>query len=448
MSQANFNIPKARFQYLIYNFTIAFSLLTSYNCFMKRLIFHIDVNSAFLSWEATRRVKNGEDDLRLIPSCIGGSPESRKGVVLAKSIPAKKFNIKTGEPIGMALRKCPSLVIVPPDFKLYSKYSKAFKDICRSYAPVVEEFSIDECFLDFTGTERVYPDPIALAYEIKDKIKDELGFTVNVGVGENKLCAKMASDFEKPDKVHTLFKDEIPTKMWPLPVGDLLFIGGSTAKKLTDARIKTIGDLAACDTNLLCNLLGDKMGIQCHNFSNGIDNSPVRAEREEAKSYSNSVTLEDDVKTDEAAHAILLELSDSVSRHMRSDCAMAYSVSVTIRFLDFKNKSHQCQLSSPIDTTNAVYETSKKLLHEMWKHHSPLRLISITLSNLTKGRNSGVQMSLFGESETINNERDEKLDKTLDSIRGRFGSGIVQRGAIMNSDLNVARKFKGEKDNK
>lgn len=413
---------------------------------MKRLIFHIDVNSAFLSWEAARRVKKGEDDLRLIPSAIGGDPESRRGVVLAKSIPAKKYNIKTGEPIGMALRKCPSLMITPPDFRLYSKCSKAFKDICRAYAPVVEEFSIDECFLDFTGTEKVYPDPIALAYEIKDKIKNELGFTVNVGIGENKLCAKMASDFEKPDKVHTLFPEEIPTKLWTLPVGDLLFIGSSTAKKLTDMGIRTIGELAAYDVNALRSVLGDKMSLQCHNYANGIDNIPVKAEREKAKSYSNSVTLEDDVKTDEAAHAILLALSDSVSCHMRSDGAMAYSVSVTMRYLDFKNKSHQCQLSSPIDTTKAVYETAKKLLSEMWQNHKPLRLMSITLSNLTKDKTAGVQMSLFGEAENLNNERDEKLDKTLDSIRGRFGSGIVQRGTVMGTGLNVARKFKGEKD--
>ena len=414
---------------------------------MKRLIFHIDVNSAFLSWESTRRVKNGETDLRLIPSVIGGSPESRRGVVLAKSIPAKQYNIKTGEPISLALRKCPSLVIAPPDFKLYSACSKAFKDICRSYAPVVEEFSIDECFLDFTGTEHIYPDPIALAHEIKDKIRGELGFTVNVGIGENKLCAKMASDFEKPDKVHTLFPDEIPAKMWPLPVGELLFIGGATANKLTKLGIRTIGELAKFDVNALRNLLGDKMSVQCHNYANGIDNSPVRAEREEAKSYSNSVTLEDDVTTDEQAHAVLLALADSVSRHMRSDNAMAYGVSVSIRFLDFKNKSHQCQLSSPIDTTKAVYETAKKLLVEMWQNHRPLRLISITLSNLTKDRAASVQMSLFGETESLNNERDEKLDKTLDSIRSRYGSSIVQRGTVMKSGLNVARKFKGEKDN-
>ena len=414
---------------------------------MKRLIFHIDVNSAFLSWESVRRVGRGEADLRLVPSCIGGSPESRRGVVLAKPIPAKQYNIRTGEPIALALRKCPSLVIAPPDFRLYSRCSKAFKDICRAYAPVVEEFSIDECFLDFTGTPHIYPDPIALAYEIKDRIKSELGFTVNVGIGENKLCAKMASDFEKPDRVHTLFPEEIPEKMWKLPVGDLLFVGGSTAKKLNDFGIKTIGDLALFDENGLKSLLGEKLSAQCHNYANGIDNSPVRAEREEAQSYSNSVTLEDDVKTDDAAHAILLELADSVSRHMRADGARAYSVSVTIRFLDFKNKSHQCQLPSPIDTTKAVYETAKRLLSEMWKNRRPLRLISITLSNLTKDRDAGVQMSLFGEAESLSSERDERLDKTLDKIRGRYGSGIVKRGKVLNSGLNVARKFSGEKDN-
>lgn len=413
---------------------------------MQRLIFHVDVNSAFLSWEAARRVKNGEDDLRLIPSCIGGSPESRHGVVLAKSIPAKQYNIRTGEPIALALRKCPSLVIAPPDFKLYSVCSKSFKDICRSYAPVVEEFSIDECFLDFSGTELIYPDPVALAYEIKDKIKKELGFTVNVGIGKNKLCAKMASDFEKPDRVHTLFPEEIPAKMWTLPVRDLLFIGSSTANKLNNMGINTIGELAVFDMITLKRVLGDKLSIQCHNYANGIDNSPVRSEPEEAKSYSNSVTLEDDIRNTEAANSVLLALSDSVSRHLRNDGAFAYSVSVTIRFTDFKTRSHQCQLSSPINTTKAVYETSKKLLSEMWKHHSPLRLIGITLTNLTKEKTPAVQLSLFGNEDQSDNERDETLDKTLDNIRSKYGSSIIQRGTVMRSGLKVAKKFNDKKD--
>ena len=413
---------------------------------MGRLIFHVDVNSAFLSWEATRQVKQGLPDLRLVPSCIGGRPESRRGVVLAKSIPAKKYNIRTGEPISMALRKCPSLVIAPPDFKLYRQCSKAFKDICRAYAPVVEEFSIDECFLDFSHTEHIYPDPIALAYEIKDKIRDELGFTVNVGIGENKLCAKMASDFEKPDKVHTLFMKELPDKMWPLPVRDLLFVGGSTAKKLNDAGIRTIGELAKSDIMFLQRIIGNKMSVQAHNYANGIDPSPVKAEPEEAKGYSNSVTLEDDVRDIESANSILLALSDSVTRHMRRDGAKAFNVSVTIRYLDFKTRSHQKQLSSPVETTNAVYEIAKQLLSELWKDRRPLRLMGISLTNLTKENSTGIQMSLFGEDLKIDSERDQKLDKAIDAIRGRFGSESVKRATVIKDGLNVAKKFKGEED--
>ena len=187
----------------------------------QRLIFHVDVNSAFLSWEAARRVAAGEPDLRAIPSAIGGDRDKRTGIILAKSIPAKKFGVTTGEPVGMALRKCPQLVLAPPDFALYTRNSRAFIAICRRFAPVVEQVSIDECFLDMTGTHLLYPDPLAVAHQIKDAIFSELGFTVNVGISENKLLAKMASDFEKPDKVHTLFPAEIPQKLWPLPVGDL-----------------------------------------------------------------------------------------------------------------------------------------------------------------------------------------------------------------------------------
>lgn len=273
---------------------------------MERLIFHIDVNSAYLSWEATRRVSQGEDDIRLIPSAIGGDREKRTGVILAKSIPAKKYGIKTGEPVAMALRKCPDLFLARPDFRLYEESSKAFMDIVQSYAPVMEKYSIDECFADFTGTHLVYPDPIALAHTIKDKIRDELGFTVNVGVGSNKLLAKMASDFSKPDKVHTLFSHEVNSKMWPLPVRDLFTVGAATAEKLEKARIRTIGDLANTDLAKVQRLVGMKLGQQIHDYANGIDPSPVLAAPEEAKGYSNSTTLEEDVTTAEQAHTVLL----------------------------------------------------------------------------------------------------------------------------------------------
>ena len=411
----------------------------------ERLIFHVDVNSAFLSWEAARRVKAGESDLREIPSCIGGDPESRRGVVLAKSIPAKKFKVKTGEPLSAALRKCPGLVIAKPDFKLYTRCSKAFKDICRSYAPAVEEYSIDECFMDMTGTEHMYPDPIALANELKDRIREELGFTVNVGIARNKLCAKMASDFEKPDKVHTLFPDEIERKMWPLPVGDLLFIGGSSAARLREAHIHTIGELAHADPEKLKKLLGEKMSVQARSYANGIDDSPVRERPEEAKGYSNSVTLEENVIDLEAADAILLALSDSVSAHMRSNGAKAGNVAVTIRYLDFKNRSHQRKLDRAIDTTKEVYETARELLRELWKDRRALRLIGISLTDLTRGEGHD-QMSLFDDQQNPSREKSAKKDKTVDALRSKYGADIIQRGSVLHSGIKVARKFKGKQE--
>ncbi|MBQ8788474.1 MAG: DNA polymerase IV [Oscillospiraceae bacterium] len=410
---------------------------------MERIIFHIDVNSAFLSWEAAKRVKNGEADIRLIPSAIGGDRDKRTGVILAKSIPAKKFGIKTGEPIGMALRKCPDLYLAKPDFRLYVKCSKAFMDICREYTPVVEKYSIDECFLDMTGTNMLYPDPIAAAYEIKDRIYRELGFTVNVGIGPCKILAKMASDFEKPNKVHTLFYDEVPKKMWPLPVGELFSIGHSTADKLECAGIKTIGDLAMLDLTSVQSLIGDKIGKQIYDYANGIDPSPVLKEPEEAKGYSISTTLEEDVVTAEEANKILLALADSVSARMRADDKKAFCIGVTIRGNNFKNHSHQHTLDEATDITTEIYNVSKKLFSELWDKKTPLRLLGISLTQITDEDNT--QLSFFP---TETKEKERRLDKAMDSIRSRFGSETVVRASNYNSDLNVGKKYKAQIENK
>ena len=408
---------------------------------MRKLIFHIDVNSAYLSWEAARRVANGEPDLRLIPSAIGGDPEKRTGVILAKSIPAKKFKITTGEPVGMALRKCPDLVLARPDFKLYVKNSRAFIAICKKYAPVVEQVSIDECFCDFDNTERIYPDPLELAYRIKDEIRDTLGFTVNVGISENKLLAKMASDFEKPDKVHTLYPSEIPEKMWPLPVGELFTVGKATAERLRKARIETIGDLAHTDPAVLEKMFGQKMGSHLHRYANGISNSPVLAEPEEAKGYSISTTLEDDVETQEAADHILLALADSVSARMRADGAKAFCVAVTIRSNDFKNKSHQQKLKEPTDRTNEIYQLAKQLFSELWNGKTPLRLLGIALTDLT--REDFVQTSLFAEAEE-KKTKSKQLDKTVDALRSKYGRSAVQRGSLLRDTHEVGKKYKAQ----
>ena len=393
---------------------------------MSQLIFHVDVNSAYLSWTAVKLLSEGRPDLRLIPSAIGGDKDKRKGIVVAKSIPAKQKGVKTGEPVGLALRKCPELVLEKPDFDLYRKCSARFMDICRKYAPALEKYSIDECFLDMSGTENIYPDPIALAYKIKDEIKNTLGFTVNIGISTNKILAKMASDFEKPDKVHTLFPAEIETKLWPLPVGDLLFVGSATAEKLRKSGIKTIGDLARSNIGFVKSVLGNKAGQMLHDYANGIDDSPVRTSAREAKGYSISYTYEEDITDKARAYREFLALTEKVSSRMRSDSVKAYCITVTIRDTSFKNKSHQKKLSQPTDITADIYKIVQVLFDELWDGKTPLRLLGVYLSDVVK--TEYVQESLF---DTDRQEKLRKLDKAVDSIRKRYGKDKLIRGSAL-----------------
>ena len=409
---------------------------------MQRLIFHVDVNSAFLSWEATKRVKQGLPDLREIPSCIGGDPKKRTGIVVAKSIPAKKYGVQTGEPVGLALQKCPDLVCVPSDFALYDRCSKAFKSICASYAPVMESFSIDEVFLDMTGTGQIYPDPIATACEIKDRIYRELGFTVNVGISTNKLLAKMASDFEKPNKVHTLYPEEVPQKMWPLPVRDLLFLGKASEKKLIQNGIHTIGDLAQANEKEIQMLLGEKSGHQLYLSANGMDDSPVKAQRDEAKGISVETTFDDDIVSYEQIFPILLSQCDIVAARMRREGKKCNCVAVSFRTLEFKNKSHQRKLENPTDVTDEIYQNVKRLFQESWSGQ-PLRLIGVALTGLTE--DSFVQMSLFEDPKK--REQQKKLDEAMDNIRKKFGNDKISRASTMNVSGRIARKAKAQMEN-
>ena len=411
---------------------------------MERLIFHIDVNSAFLSWEAARRVARGEDDIRLIPSAIGGEREKRTGVILAKSIPAKKYGIKTGEPVSMALQKCPSLFLAKPDFKLYQKSSSAFIAVCKKYAPVVEQYSIDECFLDMTGTQRLYPDPIEIAKTIKNEIRDTLGFTVNVGIGPNKLLAKMASDFEKPDKIHTLFFDELEEKFYPLPVRDLFTVGASTADKLQKISINTIGDLARLDLRSLQAIVGNKFGEHLYNFSRGIDNSPVESEPQEAKGYGNSVTLEENVVSIDRANAVLLALCDSVSARMRADGMKTTCISVSIRSDKFKNSSRQRTLDAPTDITEEIYNVAKSVFAALWDRRTPLRLIGVSLTGITDGED--IQLSLFTEADDGKKEKSRQVDRAVDEIRNKFGTDKLVRGTTVASHLTVGKKHSAQID--
>ncbi|MGI6557298.1 MAG: DNA polymerase Y family protein [Pseudoramibacter sp.] len=401
----------------------------------ERLIYHVDVNSAYLSWSSVDRLSRGESDLRLVPSVVGGDAAKRHGVVLAKSVPAKAFGIHTGEPLSDAVRKCPDLIAIPPDFKIYQRYSHAFKAICRTYATAVQDFSIDECFLDVTQTT-AYHHPVETAYELKNRIKTELGFTVNVGVGPNKLLAKMAGDFEKPDKVHTLWAEDIPEKMWPLSVRRLLSVGRKTAEKLNLYGIRTIGNLAHCEPGNLQQVLGNKQGEHLYRYANGLDDSPVLAEPQEEKGYSVSITLPEDVRTVAEARRVIKRLVDSVAMRLRSRHRRAKRISVQIRSSSFVDRSHQRTLDHATDITREIEATADQLFDELWDGETPLRLIGVALTQIENGSVS--QISMF---DTKDLERERHIDQAIDAIRKRFGTDAVSRGVNDKKMPRVGKKY-------
>ena len=380
----------------------------------------------------------GEPDLRKVPSVIGGDPSSRTSIVTAKSIPAKTYGIVTGEPVSAALRKCPELVIAKADFKLYGECSRAFKGICREFTPVVEEFSIDECFMDMTAMGKLYPDPIRAAHMLKDRIRDELGFTVNVGVAHNKLLAKMASDFIKPDRVHTLFEEEISSKMWPLPVGELFLCGKASTQKLRRLQINTIGDLASADAKAIQLVLGNKLGMQLWRYANGLDDSPVSAEREAPKGYSNELSFDDDITERRQGEKVLLHLADNVAARVRADGVRGFCVSVTIRGNDMKRRYHQHRLDAATDSTTKIYETAVALFGELWDEKMPLRLIGLSLSDMEKEGEG--QISFFDMQTAGDNEKDKNADRAVDALREKFGADIIKRGGMIDSGVTLRKK--------
>lgn len=358
----------------------------------RRIIFHIDVNSAFLSWTATKMVSEGQQDIRLVPSVVSGDPSDRRSIVTAASMPAKKLGIKTAQPISMALRICPNLIIVRGDWAWYKKCSDGFIEICHSYSPVLQQFSIDECFIDMSlriGSR----DPVNVATMLKDEIKAKLGFTVNVGIGENKLLAKMASDFEKPDKVHTLWTDEVETKMWPLGAGDLLWVGRKTRERLTAYGIHTIGDIANVNINTLIRLVGKKFALQLHENANGRDDSPVETEVRESKSISAERTFSKDITDPRELDRALFNVACIVAHRTRRADFRAACVSIFIKYKDFTVAQKQCSLSQPTDITALILNEGRRMLSEIWDGASPVRQVGLGVSKLT--HENIVQMSLF-----------------------------------------------------
>lgn len=399
----------------------------------NRLIFHIDVNSAFLSWESVYRLSQdpSAQDLRLIPSAVGGDAASRHGIVLAKSTPAKRFGVTTGEPLISARRKCPQLMVVPSRFDYYIQCSEKMMDLLNDYTPDSEQFSIDETFLDMTSTIHLFGDPVETAEKIRERIKKELKFTVNIGIAPNKLLAKMASDFEKPDRCHTLYTEEIPDKLWPLPVRDLFSVGQSAQKKLESIGITTIGQLAKCDLNVLKHHLGDKYAAFIHQYANGIDDSPVAPKEPVHKGYGNSVTLSRDVDCYKDAFQVLLSLSETVGARLRARHVLCSNICVELKDWNFRQYSHQVNLADPTDSTALIYQTACRLLKEFWDL-TPVRLIGIRASKIQE--ETFRQMSLFDDPKK---QKQSEMEKTVDAIRERFGTDSIKRASFLQKDAIV-----------
>lgn len=422
-----------------------------------RTIFHIDVNSAFLSWTAVDMLEQGETlDIRTIPSIIGGDSASRHGIVLAKSVPAKAYGIETAETVGSAFRKCPILKSYSPDHAMYKRRSRELMQLLRSYTDDIQQLSVDECFMDFTPIAHNFESPIAAAEIIKEEIKSKLGFTVNIGIAPNKLLAKMASDFTKPDRIHTLYPEEISQKMWPLSVDDLYMVGHSSASRLKALGIRTIGELAATDPEYL------KQEFKSHGqlmweYANGIADDEVHTEKREEKSIGNSTTISHDVTHTEEAKHILLSLSESVSARLRKAGMLAQSITVEIKYSDFTSNSHQMGLFSPTHTTSGIYEAACTLFDALW-NGSPIRLLGVRSAKLIP-EDAPVQLSIFdlgaqkpenpasGQKNFLNPSASDRtkaapskrpseqklrqLDAAIDSIHARYGSSALVRGSML-----------------
>lgn len=397
---------------------------------MERTIFHIDVNNAFLSWEAVDRLKNGHTlDIRTIPSAIAGDENTRRGIILAKSTPAKQYHVVTGEPTVKALQKCPSLLCVPPNFSLYAENSQKLFQLLSQYSDRLEVYSIDECFLDYTGMEQLFGTPLEGAEKIQSHIAAELGFTVNIGISTNKLLAKMAGELEKPNKIISLYPDEIEKKLWPLPVGELFMVGDRSEAKLQKMGIRTIGDLANFNPRLLEKTFKSQ-GLLFHAYANGIADSTVAFHAkniEEAKSIGNSTTLSKDISKKEDAYPVLLSLSEMVAMRLRKAKKVSCEITVTIKSADFTVYHHQQKFDSPTNATRAIYQRAKQIFDRMWKGE-PIRLLGIRSGKLEA--EEALQLC-FLEKDW---EKEKKADAAMDTLRRKYGKDIVLRSTLMDED--------------
>jgi DNA polymerase-4 len=392
---------------------------------MQKVIFLVDMNAFFISCEMTRN-----DSLVGIPAAVAGDPKKRTGIILAANYEARSCGVKTTMVLHEALKLCPEIILVPPDHRFYEKKSNEVMDLLSNYTPILEQNSIDEAWLDMTGCEGLFGRPEEAAKRIMDEIKGRLGLWCSIGIAENKFLAKMAAEMKKPLGVTELWKEDIATKFWPLPVKEMYGIGGKTAEKLNRMGIKTIGELAKLDVNLLVKTFG-KGGNEIYLHANGIDNSPVVSHMaDEMKSIGRSKTLPEDISDIEKAKPVLMELADDVGTTARRHDKKGRTVHITLKYSDFQVVTRQATLPATC-TTKEIYQASCSLLEQNWNRLHPVRLIGISLSGFHEECSSG-QTTLFDQmDDNAKKDKNERIDKAMDEIRNKHGSEKITFAALV-----------------
>lgn len=398
---------------------------------MERIIFHIDVNNAFLSWTAVDLLRNGFNiDIRETYAIIGGDEKTRNGIVLAKSPLAKKAGIVTAETLYSARKRCRFLKVYPPNFSVYQEMSNKLFNIISSYSPDIEIASVDECYLDYGKVKNLYGDEVEFAYMLKDRIKNELGFTVNIGIANNKLCAKMASDFEKPNKVHTLYKNEVQEKMWSLDIGDLFGIGKKTVPKLQAIGINKIEDLAKFDSFRLSKYFKNQANYMI-DIANGIDDSVVDSSEYIPKGIGNEFTLLKDTSNITELNRQLFLLTEMVGKRLRKQNKYAKVICVIIKDNFFKRKSHQRKLKNATNINSEIYNVAKEILKEFYNGEL-VRLIGLRLDDLVE--ENIYQTSLFEDIDK--REKESNIDKVIDNLNKKLGKNVIKKASLIENKID------------
>ncbi len=394
-----------------------------------RVILHCDMNGFFASVELL-----DYPQLRDKPMAVSGSPDNRHGIILAKNEIAKSFGIVTAETIWQAKKKCPDLVTVPPHHEKYRHYSKLINEIYLDYTDQVEPFSVDESWLDVTASQKLFGSGKQIADEIRTRVRETYGLTLSAGVSFNKIFAKMGSEYKKPDATTVISRDNFKDLLWPLDIGELFFVGEATAGKLRKCGISTIGELARSDRNMVAGLLG-RHGGDIHDYANGLDTTPVLRfdQRAKAKSVGHNVTFSRDLQGEEDIKKAVMSISAEVARRLRKNHMKAFGVKVDIKNKSLKVISRQTQLDNPTNLTDVISENAMEIIRSSWNLKEPIRMLSVTGINLCD-EDQAEQLSLFA-SENLRTQQGEKVERTMDDIRKKFGSDAIGFAGIMNRDF-------------